>query len=171
MEAAMTYCPQPALRLPVDRGTLWRLPLVVAAVLGMAACQAGFEQPGLDPATAERALPAVGAAGVPIGVPAGMAAGIEACWTQTRLTGADGRSEDHLVAVPCPAVLDVEFWASLQRALAVRGHFDGAINGIEDEATRAAVRRYQAPMGFDSPILSLDAARHLGLLPWPRAGL
>ena len=65
---------------------------------------------------------------------------------------------------PCAAALTPEFVASLQRALQARGHYRGAITGVMDARTRAAVRRYQAPEGLDSGILSLAAARRLGLV-------
>lgn len=135
-----------------------RLALGMLAVVALGACQAG-----LDPA--ERAAPAE----VPPGLPA--AADAQACWDRDILALEDGATEERLFAVPCPDVLDVQFWSSLQRALAVRGHFDGPVNGIADAATRAAVRSYQAPLGLDSPVLSLDAARQLGLLAWPREQL
>jgi len=130
------------------------------AVLALGACQAG-----IDPAPAERALPAM----IPPAVPATIDP--DACWTQARLTDAAGVTEERLFAVPCPGATDAHFWSSLQRALAVRGLYAGPVNGIEDEATRDAIRRFQAPLGLDSAVLSLDAARHLGLLPWARAAL
>ena len=69
---------------------------------------------------------------------------------------------------PCKATMTPEFIASVQRALAVRGHFHGTANGEMDARTRAAVRRYQAPQGLDSGILSLAAARALGLVAMER---
>lgn len=77
-------------------------------------------------------------------------------------------AEERLFSVPCPEVLDSTFIASLQRALAVRGLHDGAINGQMDGATQAAVRRFQAPQGLDSAVLSLAAAQQLGLVAVPR---
>lgn len=65
---------------------------------------------------------------------------------------------------PCEAVWTEEFIASLQRALKARGHYNGKITGLLDKRTRAAIRRYQAPQGLDSSILSLAAARNLGLV-------
>ena len=65
---------------------------------------------------------------------------------------------------PCPALQTPEFIASVQRALQARGHFRGTITGEMDARTRAAVRRYQRPQGLDSGILSLAAARKLGLV-------
>ncbi len=66
--------------------------------------------------------------------------------------------------VPCDADLKPEFIASLQRALAARGLHKGDISGEMNAATRAAVRRYQKPQGLNSGILSLAAARKLGLV-------
>lgn len=54
--------------------------------------------------------------------------------------------------------------AALQRALDARGIYQGAITGEMDAATRDAVRRYQADQGLDSAVLSLAAARQLGLV-------
>lgn len=66
--------------------------------------------------------------------------------------------------VPCAATMTPKFIASTQRALAARGLYKGAISGEMDARTRAAVRRYQKPQGLDSGILSLAAARKLGLV-------
>ncbi|MFV0513410.1 MAG: peptidoglycan-binding domain-containing protein [Jhaorihella sp.] len=65
---------------------------------------------------------------------------------------------------PCEQVVTPEFVASLQRALAARQLYRGPVTGVSDARTRAAVRRYQQPMGLDSGILSLAAARELGLV-------
>lgn len=80
-------------------------------------------------------------------------------------------AEERLFAVPCPDQLTPDLIAALQRALMVRGHFDGSATGVLDTATRAAVRDFQRPQGLDSDILSLDAAWQLGLIAMPRAGL
>ncbi|WP_407492395.1 peptidoglycan-binding protein [Pseudooceanicola sp. MF1-13] len=64
---------------------------------------------------------------------------------------------------PCPDQLTFEFVSSLQRALKARGLYRGQESGFMDRATRQAVRRYQAPLGLDSGILSLAGARKLGL--------
>jgi hypothetical protein len=71
---------------------------------------------------------------------------------------------------PCPELLTPEFLASLQRALAARGLFSGAVTGTMDGATRAAVRAFQRPRGLDSAVLSLEAARALGLVAFDFAG-
>lgn len=69
--------------------------------------------------------------------------------------------------IPCEIqVRDPDFVASLQRALAVRGLYAGPINGEMTRRTERAVRDFQAPQGLDSPILSLAAARQLGLSLW-----
>ncbi len=65
---------------------------------------------------------------------------------------------------PCDDALTPDFIATLQRALAARGHYHGAIDGEMSARTRAAVRAWQAPEGLDSGILSLAAARRLGLV-------
>ena len=65
---------------------------------------------------------------------------------------------------PCDAEMSPEFIASLQRALGARELYRGNISGEMDARTRASVRRFQKPLGLDSGILSLAAARKLGLV-------
>ncbi len=65
---------------------------------------------------------------------------------------------------PCEAQLPPDFIATLQRALQARGHFIGPVTGTMDFRTRRAIRNYQKPQGLDSSILSLAAARKLGLI-------
>ena len=65
---------------------------------------------------------------------------------------------------PCARDQTPEFVASLQRALKARALYRGAISGQMDARTRAAVRAFQTPQGLDSGILSLAAARQLGLV-------
>lgn len=67
---------------------------------------------------------------------------------------------------PCAMDDNPEFIANLQRALAVRGHYTGTVTGVMDRATLLAVRAYQEPQGLDSGVLSLAAARQLGLSVW-----
>ena len=69
---------------------------------------------------------------------------------------------------PCEDQQTPDFLASLQRALAARGHYRGAVTGQMDTRTLRAIRRYQAPQGLDSAILSLSAARKLGLVAMDR---
>ena len=72
--------------------------------------------------------------------------------------------EELLFRTPCPEELTPELVASLQRALAARGLYRGPVSGEMDAATRAAVRAFQRPQGLDSSLLSLTAARQLGLV-------
>ncbi len=71
---------------------------------------------------------------------------------------------------PCADTMTPAFVKSVQRALAARGLFGGTISGAMNAGTRAAVRRYQKPLGLDSGILSLAAARKLGLVAVEDAG-
>ena len=48
--------------------------------------------------------------------------------------------------------------------LQARGFYSGTVTGEMDTRTQRAIRRYQAPQGLDSSILSLSAARKLGLV-------
>ncbi len=68
---------------------------------------------------------------------------------------------------PCAMqAADPDYIATLQRALAARGHYSGPITGVLDRATVRGVRAYQEPQGLDSGVLSLAAARQLGLSVW-----
>ena len=80
-------------------------------------------------------------------------------------------AEDRMFAVPCATEMTVDVIASLQRALAARGLHTGPVTGVWDSATGDAVRRYQAPQGLDSAVLSLQAAQQLGLIAVARATL
>lgn len=71
--------------------------------------------------------------------------------------------EVYYFEVPCPEAMTPEFVASVQRALAARGAFDGSISGVMDGQTRAAIRAFQLP-AFNSEILTLETARKLGLV-------
>lgn len=66
--------------------------------------------------------------------------------------------------VPCADALTDEFISSLQRALAARNVYNGPVTGEMSMRTRAALRRFQAPDGFDSDILTIATARKLGLV-------
>ena len=65
---------------------------------------------------------------------------------------------------PCPEEFTVAFIASLQRALKARALYLAPVTGTMDVTTEAAVQKYQAERGLDSPKLSLAAARQLGLI-------
>lgn len=67
---------------------------------------------------------------------------------------------------PCAAQDDPSFIASVQRALRARGVYEGPISGAMDRRTRDAIRRFQEPQDLDSAVLSLAAARLLGLAVW-----
>ena len=90
------------------------------------------------------------------------------CWgrysahpSQTR----DGTIEEIAFRVPCPENVDASFIASLQRALTVRGFFAEPVTGKLDAPTRAALQAYQRAHGFNSPVLTLQTAQQLGLMP------
>ncbi len=69
---------------------------------------------------------------------------------------------------PCQENYTPDIITSLQRALKARGFYDGALSGHMDAQTRRAIRAYQAPRGLDSSVLSLAAARNLGLVAFGR---
>lgn len=64
----------------------------------------------------------------------------------------------------CPPAFTHEFVSTLQRALATRGYYQGPITGVLDTATGRAVQDYQRGIGPDSPLLSIGAARALGIV-------
>lgn len=64
----------------------------------------------------------------------------------------------------CPPAFTPEFVATLQRALTTRGYYAGPITGVLDTATGRAVQDYQRLIGPDSPLLSIGAARALGIV-------
>lgn len=64
----------------------------------------------------------------------------------------------------CPPVYTVEFVSTLQRALATRGYYAGPITGVMDTATGRAVQDFQRQNGPDSPLLSIETARSIGLV-------
>lgn len=65
---------------------------------------------------------------------------------------------------PCPELVTPDFVATLQRALKARGYYLLPLTGEMDAPTAEALRRFQADRGLDSPVLSLGAARELGLI-------
>jgi hypothetical protein len=64
----------------------------------------------------------------------------------------------------CPPVYTAEFVSTLQRALATRGYYTGPITGMMDTATGRAVQDFQRQGGPDSPLLSIETARTMGLV-------
>lgn len=69
---------------------------------------------------------------------------------------------------PCREVMTPDFVASVQRALKARGLYRGPVTAEMNNRTRAAIRAFQKPEGLDSGILSLAAARKLGLVAMTR---
>jgi len=69
---------------------------------------------------------------------------------------------------PCPEVFTADFIASLQRGLTLRNIYLGPASGQMDRATEDAIRMFQKPMGLNSPVLSMVAARKLGLVAYSR---
>ena len=70
--------------------------------------------------------------------------------------------------IVCVTQLTEEFTASLQRALAIRGFYRGPVTGLMDTRTFTGIRKFQAVDGFSNEILSVAAARKLGLVAVPR---
>jgi hypothetical protein len=68
----------------------------------------------------------------------------------------------------CPPAYTPDFVASLQRALMARGYYQGAVDGALGPALGRAIQDFQRGEGPDSPLLSLAAARELGLVPLSR---
>ncbi len=68
--------------------------------------------------------------------------------------------------IPCGAETDRALISALQRTLAARGLLAAPATGALDAETRAAIARYQAPLRLRSEVLSLAAARELGLAIW-----
>lgn len=66
--------------------------------------------------------------------------------------------------IVCTPQLTEDFIASLQRALAARGYYSGEVTGLPDNRTRTAIRKFQAEDGFSEGILTVAAARKLGLI-------
>lgn len=83
--------------------------------------------------------------------------------TETRQAVVQERRETWFETL-CREQMTPELVATLQRALQARGVYRGGISGNMDRATLAAIRAYQKPQGLDSNILSLAAARRLGLV-------
>ncbi len=67
----------------------------------------------------------------------------------------------------CPPTYTIAFVTSLQRALQARGVFTGAVNGFLDGPTSSAVQIFQERRGVNSPVLSIETARALGLVSIP----
>lgn len=68
----------------------------------------------------------------------------------------------------CPQVYTMEFVQTLQRSLKARGYYNGPVDGILNDRTAEAVRRFQRTIGHDSGLLALETARQLGLVALDR---
>lgn len=68
----------------------------------------------------------------------------------------------------CKEAFTPEFIASMQRALALRGAYRGPVTGTLTPLTEKAIRIFQKDQGLNSPVLSLIAARKLGLVAYSR---
>jgi hypothetical protein len=90
--------------------------------------------------------------------------------TETRQRIVQDREEVWFRA-PCPETFDVDFIATLQRSLKARGFYLLPLTGVLDAPTTDAIRRFQTLRGLDSGVLSLAAARELGLVSTDRAAL
>ncbi len=64
----------------------------------------------------------------------------------------------------CPQNYSAILVATLQRALKARGFYAGQISGTLDMQTGVAIQKFQRVDGLDTPLLSLDTARLLGLV-------
>tara|TARA_R110002051_G_scaffold50724_3_gene97900 strand:- start:14868 stop:15383 length:516 start_codon:yes stop_codon:yes gene_type:complete len=68
----------------------------------------------------------------------------------------------------CPQNYTLDFVATLQRALKVRGFYTGPINGDLDVRTATAIRVFQRETGPDSVLLAIQTARQLGIVALDR---
>jgi hypothetical protein len=75
---------------------------------------------------------------------------------------------DNWFETPCSEVLTPEFISTLQRALSARGLYAGPVTGVMDVPTRKAIGAFQRAEGPESEVLSIAAARQLGLVTVPR---
>lgn len=78
--------------------------------------------------------------------------------------------QESRVEVPCDDALTPEFVASVQRALAARGLYSGAVTGKMDAATRGAIGVFQQDLGIMTDTLTIDGARKLGLIAVEQEG-
>ncbi|SOH94557.1 Putative peptidoglycan binding domain-containing protein [Monaibacterium marinum] len=65
--------------------------------------------------------------------------------------------------VVCDTDYNNGFVTALQRALRDQSSYRGAIDGIMGPGTLRAIRAYQLDLGYDTPALTLEAVRALGL--------
>lgn len=103
---------------------------------------------------------------------------IETSQTQSVLTGDAGETiyqtetmqtiveerQEVWFQVPCRRVITEDFIKAVQRSLQARGLYRGPITGVMDQRTAKAIGIYQRPLGIESQVLSLLAAKELGLV-------
>lgn len=65
--------------------------------------------------------------------------------------------------VVCDTDFNQTFVTALQGALAQQGLYRGEVDGIMGPGTTRAIRAYQQGLGYDTPALTLEAVRALGL--------
>ncbi len=87
--------------------------------------------------------------------------------TSTRQEMVQDRGEKWF-ETPCERDLTPDFIASLQRALQLRGYLRGSTDGVLDVRTKRAIQEFQRDFGLDSDVLSMRAARQLGLVAYGR---
>lgn len=90
------------------------------------------------------------------------------CWARYSTAAGQPRNgmiEEVAFRVPCPEQMGRTFVETLQRALMARGFYEGPVTGRADPQTRTAVQAFQKANGFNSPILTLETAQRLGLVP------
>jgi len=83
--------------------------------------------------------------------------------TETEQKIVRARYEDW-AALICPKDQSTIFIQSLQRALAARGYYRGAITGVMDEHTKRALRKVQKSRGINTSEVTLDLAESYGLV-------
>lgn len=71
----------------------------------------------------------------------------------------------------CPQNYTADRVRTLQRALKVRGFYDGPITGTLDRATGFAIQNFQRDGGPDTVLLSIETARKLGVVAFDRETL
>lgn len=81
---------------------------------------------------------------------------------ETRQIVATPRREEWF-ETPCAQDMTPEFIASVQRALVARGYLTGEATGVLDAPTRRAIETYQSRAGINAEMLTVAAARKLGL--------
>lgn len=83
--------------------------------------------------------------------------------TETEQKIVRARQEDWAEII-CVKDQSVIFIQSLQRALAARGNYRGAITGIMDQRTKSALRKVQKNRGINTSEVTLDLAERYGLI-------